>query len=124
MSSSDTKTEDLSNELSSSSILTADDLIEIGHRYNFPSGLRLQLGGQSADRISPGYICVYRVFFEECELRFSVPSLLIDFCDRLGIQFAQICPNFVRQVMALLLVSKETEVHLFINDIGRLLVAK
>ena len=55
---------------------------------------------------------------------FPYPRLLIEFCDRLGLQFAEMCPNFVRQVMALLLLSREVGISLDVNDLGRLLVAK
>ena len=124
MSTSDKKGDDPKSELSLPSILTKRDLAEMGERYNFPDGMRVKVGGRSADRVIPGYVCAYQVFFEECGLRFPIPRLLIQFCDRLGLQFAQMCPNFVRQVMALLLLSKEAGVSLDVNDLGRLLVAK
>ena len=124
MSASDKKSDDPNSELSVPSTLTKHDLADMGERYNFPDGLRVKVGGQSADRIIPGYVCAYQVFFEECGLRFPIPRLLIEFCDRLGLQFAQLCPNFVRQVMALLLLSKEAGISLDVNDLGRLVVAK
>jgi len=60
----------------------------MGERYNFPDGLWVKVAGQSADRVIPGYVCAYQVFFEECGLRFPIPQLLTEFCDRLGLQFA------------------------------------
>ena len=63
------------------------DLTDMGERYNFPGGLRVKVGGPSPDRIIPGYGCAYQVFFEECALRFPIPRLLIEFCDRLRLQF-------------------------------------
>ena len=124
MSTSDKKSENPNSELSLPSSLTKRDLVGMGDRYNFPDGMRVKVGGQSADRIIPGYVCAYKVFFEECGLRFPIFRLLNEFCDRLGLQFAQMCPNFVRQVMALLLLSKEAGISLDVNDLGRLLVAK
>jgi len=100
------------------------DLAVIGERYNFPDGLRLKVGGQFADRVILGYVYAYRVFFEECGLCFPIHRLLIEFCDRLGLQFPQMCSNIVRQVMALFLLSREVEVSWDVNDLGRLLVVK
>ena len=73
MSVSGMKSDDPNSELSSPSTLTKRDLADMGEGYNFPDGLRVKVGGQSADRIIPGYVCAYQVFFEECGLRFPIP---------------------------------------------------
>ena len=73
MSASDKRSDDPNNELSSPSTLTKRDLADMGERYNFPDGLRVKVGGQSADRVIPGYVCAYQVFFEEYGLRFPIP---------------------------------------------------
>ena len=83
MSNPDKKSDDPNIELSSPSLLTKRNLADMGERYNFPDGLKVKVGGQSADQIIPVYVCAHQVFFEECGLRFPIPRLLIEFCDRL-----------------------------------------
>ena len=64
------------------------------------------------------------MWLESCGLRFPIYSLLFDFVEALGLTLPQMCPNFVRMVLGLLVVAHEQKVDLALMDLVRLCVVK
>ena len=68
--------------------------------------------------------CIYEVWLDQCGLRFPILALLFDYVEALGLTLPQICPNFVRMVLGLMVVAHEQGVDLDVIDLVRLCVVK
>ena len=104
----------------------SSDLSSIRRKYQVAPeiGFLLPPPLATADTLVEGYCCMYEVWLESCELRFQIHPLLFDFVEALGLTLPQMCPNFVRMVMGLLVVSHEQKVDLALTDLVRLCVVK
>jgi len=53
------------------------------------------------ENVPVGWCCAYDNFFEKCGLFFPIPACILEMLYCLGLAFPQMCPNFVRHVLAL-----------------------
>ena len=108
------------------SAVRSSDLSSIRHKYQIAPEIRLLTPPPlaTADTLVEGYCCIYEVWLESCGLRFPIHPLLFDFVEALGLTLPQMCPNFVRMVMGLLVVAHEQKVDLALTDLVRLCVVK
>lgn len=54
-----------------------------------------------------GYYGAYLSFFESCSLSFLIPEPILEILAELGLSFTQMCPNFLRHLLALLVGARE-----------------
>lgn len=62
---------------------------------------------ESAEIVRKGYGCAYNSFFESCGLTFPLPPFLLEILVDLEIALPQICPNMLRTLIALKVLSNE-----------------
>ena len=91
------------------SAVTSVDLMGIREKYQIPPEIKILLPppGATTGTVVEGFCCIYKIWLEKCGLRFPIHPLLFDFVQTLGLTLPQMCPNFVRMVMGLIVVAHE-----------------
>ena len=108
------------------SAMTSADLRGIREKYQIPPEIKILLPPPraTADTVVEGFCCIYEIWLEKYGLRFPIHPLMFDFVQTLGLTLPQMCPNFVRMVMGLIVVAHEEKVELTLMDLVRLCVVK
>jgi len=83
--------------------MTNSDLVDLRRRCQVPLGVTMILPRPPLhpENVSAGWCCAYANFFEKCGLFFPIPACILEMLYCLGLAFLQMCPNFVRHVLAL-----------------------
>ena len=106
--------------------VTSLDLRGIRKKYKIPPEIQTLLPPPRAiaDTIVDGFCYIYEICLESCEVRFPIHPILFDFVEALGLTLPQMCPNFVRKVLSLIVVVQEQKVELTLMDLVRLCIVK
>ena len=62
---------------------------------------------ESPEAVCDGYGGVYLTFFETCGLSFPILGPILSILAELGLSLTQMCPNFLRHLLALLVRARE-----------------
>jgi len=73
------------------------------------------------EKVSARWCCAYANFFEKCGLFFPIPACML-YC--LGFAFPQMCPNFIRHVLALFTRAREINREFGCHDLLQLCQVK
>jgi len=83
--------------------MTNDDLVDLRRRCQVLVEVHMILPRPPLhpENVPVGWCCAYANFFEKCGLFFPIPTCILKMLYCLGLAFPQMCPNFVRRVLAL-----------------------
>ena len=83
--------------------MTNNDLVDLRRRCLVPAGVTMILPRPplSPENVPEGWCCAYANFFEKYGLFSPILACILEMLYCLGFAFPQMCPNFVRHVLAL-----------------------
>ena len=89
--------------------MTPNDLVDLRRRCQAPPEVNMILPRSllSPENVPEGWRCAYANFFTKCGLFFPIPVCILEMLYCLGLAFPQMCPNFVRHVLALFTRARE-----------------
>ena len=76
------------------------------------------------EKVSARWCCAYANFFEKCGLFFRFSACIHEMLNCLGLAFPQMCPNFVRHVLALFTQAREINKEFGCHDLLQLCQVK
>ena len=76
------------------------------------------------ENVPAGWCSAYANFFEKCGLFFRFPACIHEMLNCLGLAFSQMCPNFVRHVLALFTRAREINREFGCHDLLQLCQVK
>ncbi|KAF3531707.1 hypothetical protein DY000_02039812 [Brassica cretica] len=79
---------------------------------------------ESPEAVRDGYGGAYLSFFETCSLLFPIPEPVLNILAELGLSLTQICPNFLRHLLAHLVKDREEGLLFGFDELRHLVLMK
>ena len=79
---------------------------------------------ESPEAVRDGYGGAYLSFFETCGLFFLIPEPVLNILAELGLSLTQMCPNFLRHLLVLLVKSHEEGLLFGFDELRHLVLMK
>ncbi|KAF3534353.1 hypothetical protein DY000_02039889 [Brassica cretica] len=79
---------------------------------------------ESPEAVRDGYCGAYLSFFETCGLFFPIPEAIFNILEELGLSLTQMCPNFLRHLLALLVKAREEGLLFGLDELRHLVLMK
>ncbi|KAG2247586.1 hypothetical protein Bca52824_087214 [Brassica carinata] len=79
---------------------------------------------ESPEAVRDGYCGAYLSFFETCGLFFPIPEAIFNILEELGLSLTQMCPNFLRHLLELLVKAREEGLLFGLDELRHLVLMK
>lgn len=79
---------------------------------------------ESPEAFCDGYSGAYISFFETCGLFFPIPEPILNILEELGLSLTQLCPNFLRHLLAVLVKAREEGLLFGLDELRHLVLMK
>ena len=79
---------------------------------------------ESPEAVRDGYGGAYLSFFETCGLFFPIPEPVLNILAELGLSLTQMCPNFLKHLLALLVKAREDGLLFGLDKLRHLVLMK
>ncbi|KAF8045970.1 hypothetical protein N665_4163s0001, partial [Sinapis alba] len=87
-------------------------------------GVDLASAFETPETIQERYCVAYLSFFKDCSLSFPIPEPILDILVELGLSFTQMCPNFLRHLLALTVKAREEGLLFGLDKVSHLCLMK
>lgn len=105
---------------------TKDQLEKLYNVYDVDRVVVLDLATdfETPENVRGGYCGAYLSFFETCGLSFPILGQILEMLAELDLSFSQMCPNLLRQLLAILVRAREEALSFGLDELCHLFVIK
>ena len=107
-------------------MITAERLEELYTVHGVDRAVVVDLASttESPEAVCDGYGGAYLSFFGTCGLSFPIPKPVLSVLVELGLSLTQMCPNFLRHLLALLVKAREEGLLFGLDELRHLVLMK